>query len=53
MDFFLGDDFIGSLDSGHFGPIPENAIIGEARYVLFSWSKNHPFFIHRIFKKIQ
>jgi hypothetical protein len=35
MDFFLGDDFIGSIDSRHFGPIPENAIIVEIKYILF------------------
>ena len=53
MFFFIGDDFIGSIDSRHFGPIPESAIIGKATHVLFSWFKNNPFFISRILKKIQ
>ncbi|MDY6800918.1 MAG: signal peptidase I [Bacteroidota bacterium] len=51
--FFMGDNLSFSTDSRHFGPIPESAIIGEAKFVLFSWSKNNPFFISRIFKKIQ
>lgn len=51
--FVMGDNRNFSIDSRHFGPIPESAIIGEAKFVLFSWSKNNPFFISRIFKKIQ
>ncbi|MDK2978496.1 MAG: signal peptidase [Bacteroidales bacterium] len=51
--FVMGDNRAYSIDSRHFGPIPESAIIGEATHVLFSWSKNNPFFIGRIFKKIQ
>jgi len=51
--FVLGDNRNFSIDSRHFGPIPESAIIGEAKYVLFSWSKHKPFFISRILKKIK
>jgi signal peptidase I len=51
--FVMGDNRAFSMDSRHFGPIPESVIIGEATHVLFSWSKNNPFFISRIFKKIQ
>ncbi|MFP4022931.1 MAG: S26 family signal peptidase [Thiohalospira sp.] len=51
--FVMGDNRVFSMDSRHFGPIPESAIVGEATHVLFSWTKNNPFFISRIFKKIQ
>jgi len=51
--FVMGDNRALSIDSRHFGPIPQSAIIGAATHVLFSWSKNNPFFISRIFKKIQ
>jgi signal peptidase I len=51
--FVMGDNRAFSIDSRHFGPIPESAIVGEATHVLFSWSKNNPFFISRILKKIQ
>lgn len=51
--FVMGDNRAFSIDSRHFGPIPESAIIGEATHVLFSWSKNNPFIISRILKKIQ
>ena len=48
----MGDNRAFSIDSRCFGPIPEKAIIGHAKYVLFSWSVNNPFFIQWIFKKI-
>jgi len=51
--YFIGDNFYFSIDSRHFGPIPESAIIGEAKYVLFSWSKNNRFFFNPVFKKIK
>lgn len=35
--YVLGDNVNNSIDSRHFGFIPDSLIIGRARYVLFSW----------------
>lgn len=50
--FALGDNKNWSIDSRHFGPAPEESIIGRATYIIFSWSKYKPYSITRILKKI-
>lgn len=37
--YFVGDNFYGSIDSRHWGMIPEENIIGEVKCVLWSESK--------------
>ncbi|MFP4022926.1 MAG: S26 family signal peptidase [Thiohalospira sp.] len=47
----MGDNLSFSTDSRHFGPIPQSAIIEEATYVLFSWSRNNPFLLAAFSRK--
>nr|WP_283242754.1 S26 family signal peptidase [Marinifilum caeruleilacunae] len=41
--FLLGDNRSKSIDSRHFGLIPEELLIGKAKYVLSSLNKKLPF----------
>ncbi|MFP4022922.1 MAG: signal peptidase I [Thiohalospira sp.] len=44
--YFIGDNFYGSVDSRHWGMIPEENIIGEVKYIV--WSKSNKYFLKRL-----
>lgn len=48
----IGDNLSYSIDSRHFGPIPEKNIIGKAELVLFNY-KNGKFRCDRFLKRIE
>ncbi len=50
--FFLGDNNNSSIDSRHFGPIPEENIIGKVVFVLFNY-QNGKFRWDRFLKRIE
>ena len=50
--FVLGDNRHNSYDSRHFGPIPQNKVIGQAVLILFNFKKGK-FCFDRILKKIE
>ncbi len=50
--FLMGDNLLFSIDSRHFGPIPEENIIGKATLVLFNYH-NGKFRWDRFLKKIE
>ena len=44
--FFIGDNFYGSKDSRHWGLIPEENIVGEVKYIV--WSKTNKTFLKKV-----
>lgn len=44
--YFIGDNFYGSNDSRHWGMIPEENIIGEVKYIV--WSRSNKYFFKRL-----
>jgi signal peptidase I len=52
--FMMGDNRYESTDCRYFGPIPNDRVVGVAKYVLWSFdSENNTFNFKRIFKKLK